>query len=117
MTKNHDDLHQRRAQIDVLDDQLLRLLNQRAQVVCEVASIKRSSGLPVYDGLREQWVVQRMCERNQGPLDTEGLTSIFRCIIRESRKIEEMAMQGNRENSFLQENCNGYQHGSKRNRS
>lgn len=117
MPKNHHDLQQRRAEIDMLDDQLLRLLNQRARVAREMASIKRSSGLPVYDSVREQLVLQRMRDQNQGPLDTRGLISIFRCIIRESRKIEEISMQGNQENSFLQEDCNGHQHGSKRNRS
>jgi chorismate mutase len=114
MTKNGNDLEQRRAQIDILDSQLLRLLNQRAELASEVASIKRSSGLPVYDGRREQAILDRVCSLNPGPLDAQGLTSIFRCIIRESRKIEESAMQRAQENSFPQENCNGNQHGSKR---
>jgi len=47
MTRNGNDLHQRRQEIDLLDAELLRLLNQRARVACELASIKKSSGLPV----------------------------------------------------------------------
>ena len=117
MTKNGDELHKRRERIDVLDGELLRLLNQRAQVACELASIKKSSGLAVYDGRREQQILDRIRKLNQGPLDAHGLISIFRCIIRESRKIEENSMRSSQENSFPQENLNGNQYGSKRLRS
>lgn len=93
MENNSDDLHQRRKQIDLLDTELLRLLNQRAAMVCELASIKKSSGLEVHDGRREQQILDRVCRQNPGPLDSQGLTSIFRCIIRESRKLEEASMR------------------------
>ena len=117
MTKNGDDLRKWREQIDILDFELLRLLNQRAQAACEVASIKKSSGRPVFDGRREQQILDRICELNQGPLDSQGLTNIFRRIIYESRKIEENFMQRPQENLFEQETRNGDQYGSKRIRS
>lgn len=117
MAKNGDELKQWREQIDIVDDQLLRLLNQRAEIAGEVASIKKSCGLPVYDGEREQAILDRVCKLNHGPLEPSGLISIFRCIIRESRKIEESWMRRDRQNSFQQENCNGDQHGSARFRS
>ncbi len=93
MNNNGEELRKRREQIDRLDDELLRLLNRRAQVAGEVASVKKSSGLPVYDGQREQHILDRICELNQGPLDSRSLINIFRCIIRESRKLEESYMQ------------------------
>jgi chorismate mutase len=117
MAKNGDALHQLREQIDLLDGELLHLLSRRAQVASEVASIKQSVGLPVYDGQREQQILDRICGLNPGPLDSQGLTSIFRCIIRESRKIEESCMQQTQEKSFPQESSNGDQHGGKRIRS
>lgn len=104
MSNNGDELSKRREQIDRLDDELLRLLNQRAQLAGEVASVKKSSGLPVYDGRREQHILDRICELNQGPLDSRSLTSIFRCIIYESRKLEESYMRREQTNSFSQEN-------------
>jgi chorismate mutase len=93
MTNNGDDLHQRRKQIDLLDTELLRLLNQRAAMACELAAIKKSSGLEVYDSRREQQILDRICGQNPGPLDSQGLITIFRCIIRESRKLEEASMR------------------------
>lgn len=110
-------LHQRRGEIDLLDTELLRLLNQRARKACELASIKKSSGLPVYDGRRERQILERICHQNPGPLNSQGLMSIFRCIIRESRKIEESSMRRLKKNSYQQENSNGNQYGSKRIRS
>ena len=80
----------------------------------ELATIKKSSGLPVYDGQREQQILDRICEENQGPLGPQSVTSIFRCIIRESRRVQETSMQEPKNNIFKQENHNGHQHGSRR---
>ena len=93
---------------------MLRLLNQRAMIAHELATIKRSSGLPVYDGQREQQILDRICEENQGPLSPLSVTSIFRCIIRESRRVQETSTQEPKNNIFKQENHNGHQHGSRR---
>ena len=117
-TRNgHAALHQRRQEIDVLDAELLRLLNQRARIAGELASIKKSSGLPVLDSRREQQILERICHQNPGPLSSQGLISIFRRIIRESRKVEESSMRHLENNLIQQENSNGNQYGSKRIRS
>jgi chorismate mutase len=109
-------LEDRRSQIDLLDTELLRLLNARARVAGDLASFKKSSGLPVYDGRRERQILERICLENAGPLDSAGLISIFRCIIRESRKIEESSMR-QLEKNLSREKNNGNQYGSKRIRS
>ncbi|HKD15873.1 MAG TPA: chorismate mutase [Candidatus Angelobacter sp.] len=110
-------LQGRRKAIDLLDAELVRLLNERAQIARELASIKKSSGLPVYDARREQEILERISGQNHGPLDSQGLTSIFRCIIRESRKLEASSMRRLNKNLFKQESINGNQYGSKRIRS
>jgi chorismate mutase-like protein len=82
-----------RRQIDALDTELLRLLNQRAAIACEIASIKVSSGLPAYDGNRERQVLARVVEKNTGPLDQQSITDIFAEIIRETRRLGTQRMQ------------------------
>ena len=67
-----------RRQIDALDCELLRLLNQRAAIACEIAAIKVATGLPAYDGNRERQVLARVAEQNTGPLDQQSVTDIFR---------------------------------------
>jgi chorismate mutase-like protein len=82
-----------RQQIDALDAELLRLLNQRAAIACEIAVIKVASGLPAYDGKREDRVLARMAEKNLGPLDQQSITAIFHSIIAETRRLGTQRMQ------------------------
>jgi chorismate mutase len=82
-----------RRQIDALDTELLRLLNQRAAIACEIASIKVDSGLPAFDGNRERQVLARVAEQNTGPLDQQSVTDIFAGIIRETRRLGTQRMQ------------------------
>jgi chorismate mutase len=76
-----------RGQIDALDAELLRLLNQRAAIACEIASIKVASGLPAFDGAREKQVLAHVREENTGPLDQQSVVAIFHSIIRETRRL------------------------------
>jgi len=46
-----------REEIDALDAELLRMLNQRAAIACEIAVIKVAAGLPAYDPGREALVL------------------------------------------------------------
>jgi chorismate mutase/prephenate dehydratase len=85
-----------RRQIDALDCELLRLLNQRAAVACEIAAIKVASGLPAYDGNRERQVLARVAEQNTGPLDQQSITDIFAGIIRETRRLGTRRMEEQR---------------------
>ena len=82
-----------RRQIDALDTELLRLLNQRAAIACEIAVVKVASGLPAYDGNRESQVLARVAEKNAGPLDQQSVTAIFRGIIGETRRLGTQRMQ------------------------
>ena len=88
-----------RRQIDALDTELLRLLNQRAVFACEIASIKVASGLPAFDGTREKQVLAHVLEKNNGPLDQQGIVAIFHSIIRETRRLgtERMEQQSRKE--------------------
>ncbi len=90
-----------RNEIDRLDDELLRLLNRRAEIACELGEIKVACGLPAYDGRRERQVLARMRARNQGPLAAESVSSIFRRIILETRRIGIQSMRKQRARSAL----------------
>ena len=82
-----------RQQIDAIDSELLRLLNQRAAIACEIALIKVASGIPAYDGRREAQVLARMAEKNNGPLDEQSVTAIFHSIIQETRRLGTKRME------------------------
>lgn len=82
-----------RAEIDVIDSELLRLLNKRARLAVKVGESKKAAGLSLCDEAREREVIERACQANQGPLDERAILKLFRRIIRESRRVEAQAME------------------------
>ena len=77
-----------REEIDLIDEQILRLVNQRTQIALKIGDLKAKAGLPIYDKEREQDLIARLCSSNTGPLKSEAVTRIFRRIIHESRSVE-----------------------------
>ena len=82
-----------RAEIDAIDDELLRLLNERARLAIRVGETKRSAGLSVLDGEREREVIARARGANPGPLGADAVERLFRRIIEESRRAESHALE------------------------
>jgi chorismate mutase-like protein len=93
MNNGRNKLEQWRRKIDALDSELLELLNRRARIACEIASIKVDSGLPAYDPQRESQVLSKIAGLNQGPLDHQSVHAIFSSIIHETRRLGTKRMQ------------------------
>src|SRR5438270_6059519 len=70
-----------RLAIDSLDDELLRLLNERARLVQEVGKLKAQLKQPFYVPERERQILERLQAANAGPFPTEALRSVFSEII------------------------------------
>lgn len=69
-----------RQKIDALDENILELLNRRAQLAIDVARTKRTEGEGdcFYRPDREAEVLRRIKEINSGPLDDEVAARLFR---------------------------------------
>ena len=83
-----------RGRIDVIDDQLVRLLNVRVACAVEVGRLKHSAGLPIYQPEREAHVlasVRKAATDLAGPLEAEAVVRIFERIIDEARRAERAA--------------------------
>ena|SRR5947209_10468473 len=91
-TNTYEALLDRRRRIDGLDEELLRLINERATITSELAEVKQNLGRQVYDPQRERQILSRICDENDGPLDRIGVVNIFCSIIRECRRVEEVRM-------------------------
>ena len=83
------DLDAWREKIDALNEQILTLLNERAQCALVVGKIKREAGLPLYAPDRETMILNRIRELNGGPLSNGAAQRIFQQIIDESLRLEE----------------------------
>jgi chorismate mutase/prephenate dehydratase len=78
-------LAEQRVRIDALDEEILKLLNERAQCALTVAEVKQQESpdsVPVfYRPEREAQVFHHVMEKNTGPLSNEKVTQVFRQIM------------------------------------
>lgn len=81
-----DPIKKQRESIDAIDEQLLKLVNQRAAHAREIGSLK--GGGHIYRPEREASVLRRLLENNSGPLSGEAITAIFRSVMSNCRALE-----------------------------
>jgi chorismate mutase len=82
-----------RNEIDQIDEQLVRLLNERSKCAIELGRIKRELGLAIYSPDREKQVIQHVTSVNGGPLNAAAVRRLFERIIDESRSIERVIVE------------------------
>src|SRR5687767_14338406 len=70
-----------RSRINDLDNQILNLLNQRAEAALHIGDLKRRQDLPVYSPEREAEVLARLTSRNAGPLPPEAVRAVWREVM------------------------------------
>lgn len=70
-----------RVQIDALDNELLVLLNRRAQVAEQVGEVKKREGSPFFRPDRVAKVIEQIQHANKGPLKNEHVAAVWREIM------------------------------------
>ena len=85
-------LDELRERLDILDEQMMALLSERAKVVHKVADFKRHYIMPVYIPEREASIIERLRALNPGPLSSDAIERIYRTIVEEMRKFESKSM-------------------------
>lgn len=88
------DIDEIRLKINQLDDELLRIFNERAALALEIGHVKKKLKLPIYDPKREKLIFERMKLANPGPLDNEAIVRLFERVIDESRSLERARSKG-----------------------
>jgi chorismate mutase/prephenate dehydratase len=81
-----NELKKYREQIDRIDDELLTLFNQRAGLAQQIGHAKGNSA--VLRPEREAQVLQRMAQKNLGPLSNQGVTQLFTEVMSQCRALE-----------------------------
>lgn len=80
------DLNQCRAELDVIDAQLVRLFEKRMQVVRDVARYKQAHNMNILDSSRENAVLESRAAQLQEEVLKKPLTDLFREMMRLSRE-------------------------------
>ncbi len=90
-----DELDALRDQIDALDREIVRLLNDRARLGLAAGKAKSQAGRPIADQDREREVLVRVAMANNGPLPQDALLSLYRHLIETIKRLEELEKSGN----------------------
>lgn len=77
-----------RREIDRIDEQLVALMGERANLVVGVGAAKRAGGIPIYAPHREREVIDRAIARNPGPLGARTVEAVFRELMSGSFALE-----------------------------
>ena len=83
-----------RKEINLLDNELLRIFNERASLALKIGEIKKIHGIPVYDPEREKRIFETISKTNPGPLENDAIVRLFERVIDESRRLERLRTKG-----------------------
>ena len=77
-----------RQRIDELDEQIVRLISQRAEAANAIGELKKTAKLPIYEPKREQAVFDHVKAVNPGPLVDSELLHVYERIIDVMRTLQ-----------------------------
>lgn len=79
-----------REQIDVLDEKIVKFLNDRANLSINIAQIKSQNKMPVLSKKRENILLEKIIAKNTGPFDSDAIRNIFNSIMNESKRLQNL---------------------------
>lgn len=82
-----------RKRIDEIDQQLVKLLNERSQCAVEIGHLKKKMSMPAWQPAREAEILRNVVKSNPGPLDDAAIRRLFERIIDEARALERHSME------------------------
>ncbi len=78
-----------RQKIDQIDDQIVKLLEERMHLVEGVVAYKKSSGKPVLDTKREEVIFEKVRSRVEDKRYQETIVATFSDILKRSRDYQD----------------------------
>lgn len=76
-----------RAVIDSLDEQIIALLNRRADESLAIRALKPAAQMGLYDPKREEEIFVRLEEINNGPMYNDDVREIYATILKVMKEI------------------------------
>ncbi len=77
-----------RKNIDKIDEEILRLLNQRTELALKIGELKAKTDKNYYVPTREKEIINRLTNINKGPFPNTGLSAVYREIMSACRSLE-----------------------------
>ncbi|MCF6138301.1 bifunctional 3-deoxy-7-phosphoheptulonate synthase/chorismate mutase [Pseudalkalibacillus berkeleyi] len=86
---SNQELDHLREQIDQINLQLVKTLNQRAEIVQQIGKVKKKQGVNRFEPVRERHMMDLIAEHNHGPLETATLQHLFKQIFKAGLELQE----------------------------
>lgn len=86
-TESRVQIEKHRAVIDSLDEQLVALLNKRAEQSLAIRALKPDAQMGLYDPKREEEIFERLDELNNGPMYNDDLREIYATLLKVMKEI------------------------------
>ena len=83
------DLKSIRQEIDQIDDQIVKLLEERMHLVEGVVAYKKASGKPILDTKREAAILEKVRSRVEDKRYQETIVATFSDILKRSRDYQD----------------------------
>ena len=83
------DISDWRKKIDEIDQEIIRLLNQRAGYSMEICKIKNHHGYSIHDPDREKKIFRSITQCNNGPLSNQAMLNIYQAVVQECRNLQQ----------------------------
>lgn len=85
----NSDLQHLRSQIDEVNMKLLKLINERGELVQEIGKLKGMQSTKRFDPVRERAMLDSILSKNEGPFQTSTLQHIFKEIFKAHLELQE----------------------------
>lgn len=79
---NIAEIEEHRAAIDDIDKQIVALINERAMHSLQIRDLKPGAKMGLYDPRREEEILRKVGQFNEGPLYSEHLREIYTTILK-----------------------------------
>jgi len=83
------DLASIRQEIDQIDDHIVKLLEERMNLVEQVVAYKKASGKPILDSKREEVIFEKVRSRVTNKSYQETIVATFSDLLKRSRDYQE----------------------------
>ena len=79
-----------RKKIDGLDEEIVRLLSERAAAAVAIGQLKAKASAPIYEPQREQSVFEHVQKVNPGPLSGAQVKDVYERIMDVMRSLQKV---------------------------
>ncbi len=94
ISKNAGEIKSLRQKIDKIDEEIVNLLNERAELAIEAGRLKHGDAKPFYTPERERQIFEKLTSLSRGPMQKRQLLAVFREIISAARNLEKPLLVG-----------------------